>query len=137
MAGKWVCVNPKKAVNDEHWMAPRGNHMLGTFRQDRRDGKPAFVELSLVTVEADDSVALRLRHLRGLLEVPDRRKEVSLFKLKAAADNRAEFTGTGTAEDVTSVVYRLSAPDELTVEIGFAPTSKERGFASVYRRDGR
>jgi len=134
MAGRWIGVNPNKTVNEEHWTAPRGNHMLGTFHQIRRDGKPAFVEIPLVTVEKD-GVMLKLRHLHGALEVPATRKEPNVFRLKSASGNRAEFTGTGDAEEVTSVVYRLVNPNTLAVDVGFAPTSKEKPFTSTYTRE--
>lgn len=137
MAGRWVGVAPRAAlVNEEHWMAPRGNAMVGTFRQVRRDGKSAFVEVSQIAVE-NGEVLLRVRHMHGQLEVPEKRKDVSIFKLKSAAGNRAEFTGTGDAEGVTSVVYTLVNDDELTQTIGFDPKSKEQGFTSVYRREGK
>lgn len=134
MVGRWVCVNPNKTVNDEHWTAARGTSMAALFRQVRRDGKPAFHEVSQITVE-EDGVYLRLRHLHAKLEVPDNRKEVSVFKLVSAKDNRAEFAGTGSAEQVTSVVYRLDGPDTLVVEVAFAPTSREKGFSSRYTRE--
>ena len=44
MAGRWICVNPNKTVNEEHWTMPRGNSMYALFRQMRRDGKPALVD---------------------------------------------------------------------------------------------
>lgn len=135
MTGRWIGVNPNKTVNEEHWTSPMGNAMLALFRQVRRDGKPALVEISMITADAD-GVTLKLRHLHGGLEVPANRAELSVFKLKSAANNRAEFVGTGKAEQVTSVVYRLVGPDELAVDVAFAPTSKEKGFTTNYRREG-
>lgn len=137
MTGRWIGVNPNKTVNEEHWTAARGSSMLGTFRQIRRDGKPAFVELSLITVEGGGAggVVLRLRHLHGLLEVPPERANLSIFKMKSAGENRVEFAGTGEAAEVTGVVYRLVGPDELAVDISFAPNSREKGFTSIYTRE--
>jgi hypothetical protein len=134
MTGRWMAVNPNGTLNEEHWMSVRGNHLLGTFRQVRRDGKPALIELSLITAEAD-GVKLRLRHLHTNLEVPERRKDVNVFTLVSAAGNRAEFAGTGSAEDVQSVVYELTAPNQLTMSVRFAPTSKEKGYSTVYTRE--
>lgn len=134
MAGRWIGVNPNKTVNEEHWTTPRGNHMVGTFHQIRRDSKPAFIEISLVTADKD-GVKLSLRHLHGGLEVPEERKELSVFTLKEAGNDRAEFTGTGKAAAVTSVVYRLTGPNELTVDVSFAPDSKEKGYSSKYVRE--
>lgn len=134
LAGRWIGVNPNKTVNEEHWMAPRGNHMVGTFRQVRRDGKPALVEISLIAAN-EDGVTLRLRHLHTGLEVPEKRKELSIFTLKEAGNNRAEFTGTGKAEQVSSVVYRLESPDVLIQEVNFSPDSKEKGYSLRYVRE--
>ena len=50
LSGRWICVNPNKTVNEEHWTAPRGKFMVGAFRQVRRDGKCAFVEVSQIAV---------------------------------------------------------------------------------------
>lgn len=139
MAGRWVGVAPRASlVNEEHWMTPRGNAMVGTFRQVRRDGKTAFVEVSQIEAEKD-GIVLRLRHMHSKLEVPEERKELSIFKLKSAGKNRAEFTGTGKAEGISAVIYTLSEDgNELSQELVFDPTkSKEKGFTTVYRREGK
>lgn len=133
IVGRWVGVNPNSTVNEEHWTTPRGNHMVGVFRQVRRDGRPAFVETSLISVEKG-GIELRLRHLHGALEVPESRKEANVFKLVKAEKNRVEFAGTGDAEGVTSVVYRLVKRDQLEMQVGFAPGSREKGFTSTYYR---
>ncbi|MDX2118984.1 MAG: DUF6265 family protein [Planctomycetota bacterium] len=134
MVGRWVCVNPNKTVNDEHWTAPRGNHMASLFKQARRDGKPALVEVSLITVEADKSVKLTLRHLHAGLEVPENQKELSLFTLKSAANNRAEFAALGKAEGM-SVVYRLDGADTMIVDVNFPEGSKEKPYSMTYHRE--
>ena len=134
MVGRWICVNPNKSVNDEHWMTPRGNHMAALFKQARRDGKPALLEVSLVTVEADGSVKLALRHLHSQLEVPENQKELSIFTLKSAAGNRAEFLGTGVGDGM-SVVYRLDGADTLVVDVNFPQGSKEKPYSMTYQRE--
>lgn len=133
MAGGWVCVNPNKSVNDEQWTPPRGNSMAAFFRQVRADGSPAFHEASLITAEPD-GVYLRLRHMHAQLDVPDDRKELSVFKLVTAGNNRAQFTGLGKADNVTSVTYRLDGPETLVVEVAFAESSKEKGYTLRYLR---
>jgi len=134
MVGRWVCVNPNKTVNDEHWTAPRGNHMAALFKQARRDGKPALVEVSLITVEADKSVKLTLRHLHAGLEVPENQKELSYFTLTSAADSRAEFAATGKAEGMI-VVYRLDGEDKMIVDVNFPAGSKEKPYSMTYHRE--
>ncbi len=134
MTGTWVCVNPNKTVNEEHWMPARGSVMVGTFRQVRRDGKCAFVEVTQISFE-DNAVLLRQRHLHTKLEVPDERKEPSIFRVKSIGDGRAEFTGTGDAEGVSSVVYQRVNATTLTQTVSFDPAkSKEKPFTSTYTR---
>lgn len=134
LAGRWVGVNPNQTVNEEHWMAPRGSAMIGTFRQVRLDGKCAFVELSQIALE-NGEVVLRLRHLHGRLEVPEKRKDVSLFRLQSVGENRVQFAGTGDAEGVSAVIYERTGEDELVQRIEFDPAkSQEKPFTSTYRR---
>lgn len=132
MVGRWIAVNPNGTVNEEHWTAPRGSSMVGTFRQVRRDGKPAFVEVSMISVEKD-GLRLRLRHLHGGLEVPESRKESNDFKLVKIEKDRVEFTGSG----IASVVYRKVGRDQLWQEITFPEGSREKGFTTVYFREPR
>lgn len=134
MAGRWIGVNPNKTVNEEHWMSPRGNNMAALFRQIRRDGKPGLVEVTLITAEPE-GVFLRLRHLHGQLDVPKNRPNVSVFRMVSAGNNVAQFAGTGEAEQVTAVIYRLIDANTLESEIQFAPDSKEKGFTTRYTRE--
>lgn len=134
MAGRWIAINPNKTVNEEHWMTPKGNHMLGTFRQIRRDGKPGLIEMTLITQE-DRHIKLKLRHLHGGLEIPKGREETDEFVMKSWQKNRVEFAGVGKSAAVTSVVYRLLDKNRMVQEVGFAPDSKETGYFTVYYRE--
>lgn len=135
LAGRWICINPNQTVNEEHWTAPRGKSMVGTFRQVRRDGKCAFVEVSQVSVE-ESGLVLRLRHLHGQLEVPDNQKDISVFALRALAPRRVEFAGTGSAEGVTAVIYERVDEDTLLQTVEFDPVkTKEKPFTSKYVRE--
>lgn len=134
LAGRWVAVNPNGTVNEEVWTPPRGNALIGTFRQVRRDSDTAFVELSQIAVE-DGEVVLRLRHLHGRLEVPDSREAVSLFRLVSQSHTRVEFAGTEAAAGVTSVVYERTGPTSLVQSIGFSKESGEKPFVTQYSLD--
>lgn len=134
MEGRWVAVNPNGTVNEEVWTPPRGNALVGTFRQVRRDRDTAFVELSQIAVE-DGAVILRLRHLHGRLEVPESRAKVSVFELVSIAEGRVEFRGTAEAMGVTSVVYERVDPVTLVQSIGFDPSTGEKPFVTRYRLD--
>ena len=134
MEGRWVAVNPNGTVNEEVWTPPRGNALVGTFRQVRRDRDTAFVELSQIAVE-DGAVILRLRHLHGRLEVPESRPKVSVFELVSIAEDRVEFRGTAEAMRVTRVVYERVDPVTLVQSIGFDPFTGEKPFVTRYRLD--
>lgn len=134
MSGRWIGVNPNGTVNEEHWMTPRGNNLVGTFRQIRRDGKPGLVELSLIS-EEKDGVRLLLRHLHGALEIPKGREETDTFKLVELEKNRAVFKGEGKSAAVQAVVYERFDEKRLIQRVVFSPESKEAGYQLVYFKE--
>ena len=134
MEGRWVAVNPNGSVNEEVWSPPRGDALVGTFRQVRRDSDTALVEVSRIGVE-DGAVVLRLRHMHGRLEVPESRAAVSVFELVSIGPGRVEFRGTAEAMGVTSVVYERVDPTTLVQSIGFDPSTGEKPFVTRYRLD--
>lgn len=134
LTGRWVAINPNKTVNEEIWSPPRGNVLIGSFRQIRLDGDCAFVELSQIAVQGEE-IVLRLRHLHGELQVPEGRGDISLFRLVSLTKDRVEFTGTSGAESVTSVVYERKSETELQQSIGFAPESGQADFVTRYQLD--
>ncbi len=131
LTGRWIAVNPNKTVNEEIWTLPRGNALIGTFRQIRLDGDCSFIDLSQISAEGDE-IVLRLRHLHGRLEVPEGRAELSVFRLVSLTKDRVEFAGTSGAEDVVSMVYERTSETQLTQSVGFAPSSGQEGFVTVY-----
>ncbi|MEL6431048.1 MAG: DUF6265 family protein [Planctomycetota bacterium] len=135
LSGRWVAENPNGTVNEEVWLPVRGNVALGLFRQVRLDGDCSFAEVSQIARE-DDRVLLRLRHLHGLLEVPEGRADVSLFELVDLAPGRVEFRGAGAAEQVSSVVYERTGPRSLEQSVGFAEGTGQAPFVTRYRLDG-
>lgn len=134
LAGRWVAINPNKTVNEEIWTPPRGNSVMGSFRQIRLDGDCSFVDLSQISAEGDD-IVLRLRHLHGLLQVPEGSEDVSLFRLVSLEKDRVEFTGTTGAEGVVSMVYERRSETELIQSVGFAPETGQEAFVTSYRLD--
>lgn len=133
LEGQWTTVNLGGGVNEEDWMPARGNHMLATFRQVRRDGKPALVEVSLLSVEKE-GIRLRTRHLHGELDVPANRPNASDFEVVKTGRNWAEFRGVGEAKAVISVKYQLVDANTLRVTTTFDPATKERPFTLTYTR---
>lgn len=134
LTGQWTAINPNKTVNEETWTAPRGNVLIGSFRQVRLDGDCSFVEMSQIALE-NGEVILRLRHLHGRMEVPKGREDVSLFELVSLDANRVEFRGVGETKDVVSVVYERVSPSELHQSLGFSPESGQAPFVTHYRLD--
>ena len=138
MSGRWIGQNLNKTINEEHWMQARGQHMLGTFRQVRRDGMPAFVEVSLITV-AEGRITLRTRHLHTKLEVPEKEREPWDLKLSAADGKTATFvvdttSGENPLRGLLSITYTLTSPSTLDVTFAYDPASREKTFTLGYRR---
>ncbi len=134
LTGQWTAINPNKTVNEETWTKPRGNVLIGSFRQVRLDGDCSFVEMSQIAFE-NGKVILRLRHLHGRMEVPKGREDVSLFELVSLEENRVEFKGTPGDESVASVVYERISPNGLNQAITFAEETGQDPFVTNYVLD--
>ncbi len=135
MAGQWVCVNPNKSVNREHWMSPSGQTMLGMFQQMRADGMPTLYELTAIVVEKDE-VVLYHRHLHRKLGIDERRKDVDIFKLKEVTAGKVVFApAVDQPGGIETMSYRADGPNTLVQELVFKPKSKEKNFSSVYTRE--
>ncbi len=135
MSGQWVCVNPNKSVNREHWMSPLGATMLGMFQQMRADGIPTLYELTAIVVEKNE-VVLYHRHLHRKLGIDERRKDVDVFKLKEVSGGKAVFTpAVDQPGGIETMTYRADGPATLVQELVFKPDSKEKNFSSVYSRE--
>lgn len=145
MTGRWMAVNPNKTVNREHWMSPAGNSMNALFMQVRRDGGPAFFELSSIEVGppgeggAEPIVTLFFRHIHRRLAIDPKRANVDTFRLVKADGQSAVFAPTkkpeGEDAGIDSVTYRADGPDRLVQEIKYKPGSKEKDFQTVYTRE--
>ena len=71
-------------------MPVRGKSMLGSFRQTRPDGNPAFFEFTQI-VAVKDGVVLRQVHLHGRFDTDERRKDPMFLKLAKIEGNSATF----------------------------------------------
>jgi len=134
IAGHWVTELPNGMVSEELWMPARGKSMLGSFRQTRPDGTPAFFEFTQI-VSGAKGIVLRQVHVHGRFETDDRRKEPMFLKLAKAENDSASFVpvadgefGEGTtshAADLASVTYSRTkaedGTDRLTLRIESKP----------------
>jgi hypothetical protein len=134
LEGHWVTTLPNGMVSEESWLPVRGKSMLGSFRQTRPDGTPAFFEFTQI-VSGAKGIVLRQVHVHGRFETDDRRKEPMFLKLAKAENDSASFVpvadgefGEGTtshAADLASVTYSRTkaedGTDRLTLRIESKP----------------
>lgn len=134
LEGHWVTTLPNGMVSEEMWMPVRGKAMLGSFRQTRPDGNPAFFEFTQI-IAMKDGVVLRQVHLHGRFETDERRKDPMFLKLAKVEGNSATFIpiadgefGEGSkshAGDLANVTYARSTSKDgaeaLTLRIESRP----------------
>ncbi len=134
LEGHWVTTLPNGMVSEEMWMPVRGKALLGSFRQTRPDGNPAFFEFTQI-VAMKDVVVLRQVHLHGRFETDERRKDPMFLKLAKVEGNSATFIpiadgefGEGSkshAGDLANVTYARSTStdgaESLTLRIESRP----------------
>jgi hypothetical protein len=116
---------PNGMVSEESWLPARGKSMLGSFRQTRTDGRPAFFEFSQIVVEGDQ-VVLRQIHVHGSFETDARRKDPMMLRLLEANDNSATFVPVDDASkansaDLARVTYSVERGETLTLRIESKP----------------
>jgi hypothetical protein len=125
LEGHWITQLPNGMVSEESWLPARGKSMLGSFRQTRTDGKPAFFEFSQIVVEGEQ-VVLRQIHVHGSFETDARRKDPMTLRLLEANDNSATFVPVDDASkansaDLARVTYSVDRGETLTLRIESKP----------------
>ncbi|MEY4821893.1 MAG: hypothetical protein RLY72_1545, partial [Planctomycetota bacterium] len=136
MAGHWVTELPNGMVSEELWMPARGKSMLGSFRQTRPDGTPAFFEFTQLVVGANGEVLLRQVHVHGNFETDPRRKDPMTLRLSSAKNNVAVFVpvddaAKANAGDLASVTYSLNDADTLAMRIESKPVKQGEGDGAL------
>lgn len=130
MTGNWTQQQARGAVIEEHWMAPRGNSMLGSFRRILGNGAVPFYEFTQIIVEKGE-VLLRQIHVHGNFEPDPKRKEAMVLRLVKSGGNSATFEPAGDEEqshagEIDRVTYTLKDADTLELRvIAKAPPPKE------------
>lgn len=133
LEGHWVTTLPNGMVSEESWLPVRGRSMLGSFRQTRPDGTPAFFEFTQI-VSGPKGIVLRQIHVHSRFETDDRRKEPMFLKLAKVENDSATFVpvadgefGEGTsshAGDLSSVTYSRTKSDDGPVQLTLRIESK-------------
>ena len=121
MTGAWTQAQANGAMIEEHWMAPRGSSMLGSFRRILGNGAVPFYEFTQIVAEKD-RVILRQMHVHGNFEPDPKRVEPMLLVLEKAGGNRATFVPAAdptkaNAGDLSRVTYFLDGPDMLVLVV--------------------
>jgi hypothetical protein len=120
MEGRWT-QQPNGVVIEEHWMAPRGNSMVGTFRRTLGNGVTPFSEVTQIMAEGD-MVILRQIHVHGNFEPDLKRTDLMRLRLQTIDEESAIFVPVdpplkANAQDMASIRYERTDADTLTLTV--------------------
>jgi len=121
MAGNWVLSQPNGATIEEHWQAPRGKALLGSFRRVLGNGITPFYEFTQIVAEKD-RVVLRQIHVHGNFDTDPRRAEPMVLVMEKCTASMATFVPAkdgANAGALARVTY--SAPDRNTLLLVVEP----------------
>ena len=121
LEGRWTQKQPNGAMIEEHWMAPRGNSMVGTFRRTLGNGVTPFYEFTQIMAEPD-MVILRQMHVHGNFEPDPKRTDLMRLRLAKVEGKSATFVPVdppmkANAQDMASIRYELTDPDTLVLTV--------------------
>lgn len=121
LEGRWTQKQPNGAVIEEHWMAPRGNSMVGTFRRTLGNGATPFYEFTQIMAEKD-MVILRQMHVHGNFEPDPKRTDLMRLRLDKVEGKAATFVPVdpplkANAQDMASIRYELVDADTLVLTV--------------------
>jgi hypothetical protein len=121
MAGAWTQQQPNGAMIEEHWMAPRGSAMLGSFRRILGNGAVPFYEFTQIVAEKD-RVVLRQIHIHGNFEPDPKRTEPMELILERAVDGSATFVpipdpAKANAGELERITYARDGADTLLLTV--------------------
>ncbi|MFM8642882.1 MAG: DUF6265 family protein [Phycisphaerales bacterium] len=121
MQGNWVLSQPNGATIEEHWQAPRGKALLGSFRRVLGNGITPFYEFTQIVAEKD-RVVLRQIHVHGNFDTDPRRAEPMVLVMEKCSASMATFVPAkdgANAGALARVTY--SAPDRSTLLLVVEP----------------
>jgi hypothetical protein len=121
MQGNWILSQPNGATIEEHWQAPRGKALLGSFRRVLGNGVTPFYEFTQIVAE-QDRVVLRQIHVHGNFDTDPRRAEPMVLVMEKCSPSMATFVPAkdgANAGALARVTY--SAPDRNTLLLVVEP----------------
>lgn len=121
LEGRWTQNQANGATIEEHWMAPRGNSMVATFRRTLGNGATPFYEFTQIMAEKD-MVILRQMHVHGNFEPDPKRTDLMRLKLDKVDGNSATFVPVeeplkANAQDMASINYTLKDANTLVLTV--------------------
>ena len=121
LEGRWTQNQANGATIEEHWMAPRGNSMVATFRRTLGNGATPFYEFTQIMAEKD-MVILRQMHVHGNFEPDPKRTDLMRLKLDKVEGNSATFVPVeeplkANAQDMASINYTLQDANTLVLTV--------------------
>ncbi len=121
LEGRWTQNQASGATIEEHWMAPRGNSMVATFRRTLGNGATPFYEFTQIMAEKD-MVILRQMHVHGNFEPDPKRTDLMRLKLDKVEGNSATFVPVeeplkANAQDMASINYTLKDANTLVLTV--------------------
>jgi hypothetical protein len=121
LEGRWTQNQANGAMIEEHWMAPRGNSMVATFRRTLGNGATPFYEFTQIMAEKD-MVILRQMHVHGNFEPDPKRTDLMRLKLDKVDGNSATFVPVeeplkANAQDMASINYTLKDANTLVLTV--------------------
>ena len=130
LEGRWETTLPNGMVSEESWLPVRGKSMLGSFRQTRPDGMPAFFEFTQIVAEKS-RVVLRQIHVHGSFDTDERRKDPMVLQLSKAETNNAIFVPVTEPEqshsaDLASITYTRKDAETLVLRIESRPVKDSK-----------
>jgi hypothetical protein len=112
LAGAWRGTLGGAAI-EEHWSAPAGGEMVGTFRWDR---EPPLYEL-LVLADAPEGAVMRLRHFGPGLVAWEEKEGAVVFRPVEHGPCWALFSEEGDEEEATRLRYAREEDGGLLIQV--------------------
>lgn len=129
-AGTWAGTAGDDPV-EAAWLEPAGGAIPGVFRW-LKDGEVYLYELMAIRPDPDgDGLILEIKHFSAAFhgwEAPD---ESVVFDLVESEEDRAVFAQRG---EPARLIYRLDAPDRMTVTLETERDGESAALVFRYRR---
>ena len=122
LAGDWQGTTPEGDFNQEVWVAPNGDSMMGMWRSISASGGVSLFEFLTLMAEKD-GIVLRLRHIDRAGVSREKVDKPIRLPLVRGAERELVFSGEANKATLT-ITYVSPTPGELVVTVE-KPGAKE------------